>query len=310
MDEVMGSLALRELLQGASNTGVGEGSMLVLSLDIALQVESGAWAPADGSQGRRQPGAGRRAQSEAHLQAMLARKLEATSPSRACAFDLAGQGEGGAGRINVSLLPRFSEAGDLAGYFLVARDMSHEDAGGMATRIAQDRLHVLLRHAADAIVTISQDGFVEDANLAAERLFDWPAGALIGQPVSALMPDPYAQLHQAWVERYLQTGRSGILNVGPRPLPALTRTGELVSVELSISEAWIGGCRKFVGVFRDIGERLEKDRQLREANAALAARVGELTAVRLELEQQSERMVELARLADAARASAEDADRA
>jgi signal transduction histidine kinase/CheY-like chemotaxis protein len=63
-------------------------------------------------------------------------------------------------------------------------------------------------------------------------------------------------------------------------------------------------------VCRDISERIARDRELSELNSALTAKVEELTAARAELELQSRRVAELAHVADAARAVAEEADRA
>jgi PAS domain S-box-containing protein len=308
MEEVSGDLALRGLMRGAAFSNFETGGLLVLNLDEALAVESSAWVSTSGEEGRRPWPADRGVFDAADLKGALTEHLEAIRCGRVRSFDISDGTEGA--RIHVTVLPRFDVGGARIGYFLVAQDMSAKDADGLAARIAEERLHIVLRRAADAIITIGEDGVIEDANLAAERLFDWPEGALVGRPVAELMPAPYASLHQLSVETYMTTGRSGILNVGPRPLPAVTRRGELIAIELSISEAWIGGQRKFVGVCRDIGERLEKDRQLREANAALGLRVEELTAARAELERQGRRVAELARAADVARAVAEEANAA
>jgi PAS domain S-box-containing protein len=309
MNEVSGDLALRELMHMAAFGDFETGGLLVLNLDKALTVESSAWVSTTGEEGRRRWPEGRGVFDAADLKGALAEHLAGIRRGQVRSFDIAAD-EPGRGRIHVTVLPRFGCDGRRIGYFLVAQDMSAKDADGLAARIAEERLHIVLRRAADAIITIGETGIIEDANLAAERLFDWPEGALVGRPVADLMPAAYAGLHQAWIESYMRTGQSGILNVGPRPLPAVTRSGAPISVELSISEAWIGGKRKFVGVCRDIGERLEKDRQLREANAALAARVDELTEARAELERQSRRVGELARAAELARTAAEEADAA
>jgi PAS domain S-box-containing protein len=282
----------------------------VLNLDEELHVDSSAWVSAGRDEGRRPWPKGQGIFDAADLRRGLAEHLEAIRQGEVRCFDLSHDPGSSCSRIHVTVLPRFASDGARIGYFLVAQDMSAHDAGGLAARIAEERLHILLRHAADAIITIGEGGVIEDANLAAEQLFDWPEGALVGQKVAVLMPEPYSSIHQARIESYLETGQSGILNVGPRPLPGLTSKGELIAIELSISEAWMGGGRKFIGVCRDISQRLAKDQQLREVNLALSARIDELTAARAELETQGRRMEELARIADVARAAAEQASRA
>lgn len=309
MDGASGDLAVCKLMAGAEFSNFAAGRLLVLSLDEMLAVETSVWVSVTDETVRRPWPAALGVLEAQDVRREIQENLEAIRGGRAHTFDLWPEPRGTCGRIQVTVTPRYSSRG-AGGFFLVAECMRSQDADGAAARSARERLHALLRRAADAIVTIDEHGVIEDANLAAERLFDWPEGALVGRRIEALMPAPYSNLHQDWIESYLSTGQSGILNVGPRPLPAVTSTGASIAIELSISEAWIGGRRKFVGVCRDIGERLSRDQRMRELNAALTAKVEELTAARAELEIQSRKVAELARVADAARAVAEEADRA
>ena len=131
---------------------------------------------------------------------------------------------------------------------------------------AEDRLNAILDNAADAIFVIDVNGVIENANPAAHALGGWPPGSLVGEPLSVLMSSNDAHTHQVRVARYLETGGSGILNAGPRPLSLTRRDGGRVSIELSVGEATIGGARKFIGVCRDIDERLRVDAALTLAN--------------------------------------------
>ncbi len=212
-----------------------------------------------------------------------------------------------AGRIAVTLSPRFAEQGLSRGFFLALRDMRESDAARAEIDAAADQLTAILDNAADAIVLIGETGLIESANKAAESLFGWDEGELIGQPVARLMGEPYRSLHQSYMDRYRLTGRSGILNIGPRLLPGATRDGAPIAIELSIGEARIGGLTKFIGVCRDIGDRLARDEALRQANADLRANVAALQDAQDDLKRQQEQSLKLAQAADEARQAAERA---
>lgn len=211
-------------------------------------------------------------------------------------------------RVQVWLVPRFQAPEVQRGFYLMARDTLDEDAAAARDGALRDRMAAILDHAADAIVLIAEDGRIEEVNLSAESLFGWAPGELVGRPVTVLMGDPYVSTHQGSVERYLATGLSGILNVGPRVLPARTRDGAPLSIELSVGETLIGGARKFIGVCRDVAARLRQEEALREANRALQAQVTELRRLRAEVVAEKERSDQLAQAAEAARAAAERAN--
>jgi signal transduction histidine kinase len=98
------------------------------------------------------------------------------------------------------------------------------------------------------------------------------------------MPAPIAQVHRAGLERYMRTGHGLIVDAdGPVEMPAVTRSGEEIRVELTLSElASSDGERFAVAMIRDAMQRktleltnleLVQARVARsEAEAELAAR--------------------------------------
>lgn len=209
-----------------------------------------------------------------------------------------------------TFLPRVQDGARQRGFFLLIEDLSESEAVRREGEALRERIAGILRHAADVIIVASSDGTIEEANDAAIALLGWSPDELRGQPLTVLMDEPYRSAHAGHLARYLEGGRSGILNVGPRPLPARRRDGRVVAIELSVGEAWIAGERKFIGVCRGIGERLNQQRALEEGNLALSRKVQELQQVSAELEASKQQSVELARVADRARRQAEEASRA
>jgi PAS domain S-box-containing protein len=179
---------------------------------------------------------------------------------------------------------------------------------GAAHTMVEERLAAILDHVADAIVVASEDGRIENVNPAAAQLFGWDGETLKGQRLEVLMGPADSAGHAGHLKRYLTTGSSGILNVGPRALTAHRRDGSTAPIELSVGEAWVGGERKFIGVCRDISQRLASEAKLRETVNALNRTVAELKASSELLERERLQSEALARAAEAARAQAESAN--
>src|SRR5688572_24580714 len=83
-----------------------------------------------------------------------------------------------------------------------------------ALQASEARLRAILDTAVDAFITINEQGVVESFNPAAERLFGYPAAAVIGRNVSLLMPSPYREEHDDYIHRYLATGERRIIGIG------------------------------------------------------------------------------------------------
>lgn len=152
-----------------------------------------------------------------------------------------------------------------------------------ALRSSEERLAGIMQNAADGIVTINAEGVIEEFNAAAERIFGYSAEEAVGQNVSLLMPEPDRSRHDKYLQSYLLTGRSRILNKGPRYVEACRKDDSTFPLEIAISEMIIGEERLFIGIARDITERKEEEAkraqlelQLRQAqkNEALGTLAG------------------------------------
>jgi two-component system sensor kinase FixL len=92
-----------------------------------------------------------------------------------------------------------------------------------------------------------------------------------------LMPTPYREDHDGYIERYRQTGERRIIGIG-RVVSGLRKDGTTFPLELSVGEATFAGGRIFVGFIRDITERRATERRLEELQTELAhvSRVNEM----------------------------------
>jgi len=145
-----------------------------------------------------------------------------------------------------------------------------------ALRASEERYRSIVDSAVDAILVIDRRGRIEAFNAAAERLFGYAAGEVLGKNVNLLMPQPYHGKHDEYMARYLATGEKRIIGIG-RQVTALRKNGTTFPVHLSVGEMTIDGETKFTGILHDLTPRVALETQLRE-QAALT-RLGEMAAV-------------------------------
>jgi diguanylate cyclase (GGDEF)-like protein/PAS domain S-box-containing protein len=131
-------------------------------------------------------------------------------------------------------------------------------------RKSEARYRTVLDAAFDAIVTMTPDGIVRWFNRGAERIFGHRAEEVIGQPVTLLMPERYRELCVAGLHRYLRTGEAHVVG-GTIELVGLRKDGSEFPIEMSLGETNEDGEPLFTGVIRDVTERKEVQKALRES---------------------------------------------
>src|SRR5215204_1302900 len=130
-------------------------------------------------------------------------------------------------------------------------------------RESEARYRTVLDAAFDAIVTITPDGLIRWFNRGAERTFGHTAEEVTGQPVTVLMPDRYRELCVAGLHRYLRTGEARVVG-GTTELVGLRKDGSEFPIEMSLGETHEDGEWLFTGVIRDIAERKEVEKVIKE----------------------------------------------
>src|SRR3546814_3298345 len=97
-----------------------------------------------------------------------------------------------------------------------------------------------------------------------------------------LMPSPYRERHDGYLERYLTTGERRIIGIG-RVVFAMRKDGTTFPMELSVGEATGDGERVFTGFIRDLTDRHRTQERLEELQSELihVARVRDRKSTRL-----------------------------
>lgn len=130
-------------------------------------------------------------------------------------------------------------------------------------RESEARLRTVLETAAEGIITMDEHGSIETFNPAAARMFGYASEEAIGQNVRLLMPFPYREAHDGYLARYSQTGEKRIIGIG-REVMGQRNDGSVFPLEIAVSEFESGG-RHFTGILRDITERKEAERILKQS---------------------------------------------
>jgi two-component system, LuxR family, sensor kinase FixL len=132
-------------------------------------------------------------------------------------------------------------------------------------RDSESKLRAVIDNALDALITINQQGVVESFNAAAERLFGYQAGEVIGQNIRMLMPEPYQSEHDGYLRHYLTTGEARVIGTAGREVMARRKDGSTFPIDLSVSAFRLTDGRHFAGIIRDITARKDNEERLKES---------------------------------------------
>lgn len=125
-----------------------------------------------------------------------------------------------------------------------------------------ERLDAIINTTVDGIIVIDDRGSIESFNPGAERLFGYTSSEVIGKNVNVLMPSPFHEEHDGYLDRYLTTGRAAIIGIG-REVRGRRKDGTVFPLHLSVGEMTVGGRRKFTGMVHDLSDRVQLEEQLR-----------------------------------------------
>lgn len=148
-------------------------------------------------------------------------------------------------------------------------DITDRKRAGMALVEARNFSEAVVDTAADAVITIGANGFIETFNRAAQQMFGYSLEEVQGKNVSVLMPGPYDVEHDQYIAHYLETNEARIIGSG-REISARRKDGSVFPIHLSVSEVRNSPERKFVGLIRDISRQLAAETEARQQREQLA----------------------------------------
>lgn len=132
-------------------------------------------------------------------------------------------------------------------------------------RTSEDMRRLVIDSALDAIIAIDEEGRITLWNPNAEAMFGWKSEEVVGHLLAeTIIPASLREAHTSGLARFIATGEAQV--IGKRlELPALTKDGTELSVELTIAQHRTESGYVFVGFVRDLTEQKKLNERLRQA---------------------------------------------
>jgi len=158
----------------------------------------------------------------------------------------------------------------LAGAVLLQRQAAQRNSAIAALRNAEARVSQIVEAAMDPVISVDAEQRIILFNAAAERVFQWPRNAVLGQRLDMLIPQRFRANHAKHIERFGATGqttrRMGSQSI---PLMALRANGEEFPIDASISHNREDGRSFYTVITRDVTERVRAEALLARGEARL-----------------------------------------
>ena len=155
---------------------------------------------------------------------------------------------------------------------IMARDITEHKQREEVLRESEEKYHALLEHAYDAIMIADFEGNLLEVNKKTEELLGYTKAELLGANISKLHPEEeLGKVFYAF--REIVEGRANFLF----DTKVLTKDGKAIPVDISGGVIRFGGRQVAHAIFRDITDRKEIERQLKDYRGHLEKLVEERT---------------------------------
>ena len=136
-----------------------------------------------------------------------------------------------------------------------------------------EEMRVVMEAMLDPMIVADQFGRIISVNDAACDIFGYQKSEMIGRNVSMIADEKIAVEHDSYLKNYRETKQPKIIGTAGREVYGRSKTGQRISLHLSVSEGQVDGKPVFVACLHDLSETKHRELQLQEArdNAALAS---------------------------------------
>lgn len=167
------------------------------------------------------------------------------------------------------------DQGKVTGIVCIGRDVTELQLTREALVSSEKRSRAVLETAVNAIITMSEQRIIETVNSATERIFGYTRTEMVGQNIKMLMPQPYRDKHDGYVQNYMQTGVKKIIGIG-REAVGQRKDGTVFPMDLSVGEALLPeGRRVFTGIIRDLSDRKILEEKILQISEEEQHRIGQ-----------------------------------
>lgn len=158
--------------------------------------------------------------------------------------------------------PRHGDASDGLSWSGIIQDVTARELYAESRRQrARDQFDTVLSAIDDAIIGSDATGCITHWNKGAERMLGHPAAAVLGRPLSMIVPERLRRAHARGFTRHVTTGE-GRITGRPTEMHALHAAGHEVPVELMLSRSGDADHLRFFAVLRDLTTRKQAEQRL------------------------------------------------
>jgi diguanylate cyclase (GGDEF)-like protein/PAS domain S-box-containing protein len=146
-----------------------------------------------------------------------------------------------------------------------------DEARSLSNELAEqgvEHLQVILDHIKDVVITVDADGSIDTLNPMAERVFGYAAAEIFGQRIDLLVPEIAVGGTVTEGLAMLAAASDTTADAGtPDEMIAKRKDGTLFAAEIAVSGARSGRADVYVVCLRDVSDRHDAERKLRESEA-------------------------------------------
>ena len=122
-----------------------------------------------------------------------------------------------------------------------------------ALQISEARNRAIIENSVDGIITIDPYGKIRSFSPSAVRMFGYAVDEVIGKNIKMLMPSPYREKHDGYLQRFRDGGEKRIVGIS-REVDAQRKNGEVFPIRLAVGQITLEDEILFVGSATDISE--------------------------------------------------------
>ncbi|MDA0340936.1 MAG: PAS domain S-box protein [Proteobacteria bacterium] len=185
--------------------------------------------------------------------------------------------------------PVIDENDEITGFRGTSVDVTERRYAEEALRSSEERLASILEIAPEAIVSVSLSGEIQLFNKGAEAIFGCPSEEMIGQPVSALIPDHHQVRRMLNFERFKSAAEAALPVLRRGDITARRANGEDFPAEISVTCLDAGDQTVLLFVLRDVTDAKAMEQALRRSHDDLEDRVRHRTRELSEATAEAER---------------------
>ena len=181
--------------------------------------------------------------------------------------------------IDFMIAPVFDDDGNIEYLIPSGVDIRDRKKAELKQQEVAVRLEAIFNTAVDGIITIDRRGIINSVNIAAAKIFGYEVDELTGSNINVLIPEPEHSEHDGYLKTYEETGHSHIIGQ-QRQVTGRRKDGSTFSLDLSVSETSLSGEHRYVGIVRDVSDRVRSEQAKKNASRRMqmALRAGGMAA--------------------------------